>query len=78
MILSVKVVCDWPGCARSVTVPADASLQDRRWEARDDASLASEHLCPDHRHRTWYQLDAARTAAASRTEEWFPLGGYQE
>lgn len=63
-LVSYTVRCDWPGClsAVTVTVHRHGSLLDQYWMSRG-MDIYGHHLCPQHRFKTWVELDVAVSEA---------------
>jgi len=50
--------CDWPGCGSSREFAAAACLRDFSWaEEFTGISLARRHLCPEHRHKRFADIE---------------------
>jgi hypothetical protein len=64
-LVTYTVRCDWPGCIREETFQATSILRDYWWCGRHyDNPTTDDHLCPEHRFKTWEELDEARESVS--------------
>src|ERR1700738_1044894 len=56
-LTSFRVKCDWPGCGMIGSFNAGDCLRDYQWVAPNVDRFETKHLCPDHRHKTWVELE---------------------
>lgn len=57
-LLNFTVCCDWPGCGASVCMSNyPEAFRDCDWAARYLISVGGNHLCSEHRYKTWTELD---------------------
>jgi hypothetical protein len=57
MILEIKVGCDFPTCTHTITLTKNHGVFFRGDWKRRHPHFITEHLCPDHKHLSWSEID---------------------
>jgi len=56
VITAITIKCDWHGCKATLNYQCGKVATDLKGWKREDYSLHSLHLCPDHRRHSWFEV----------------------